>query len=237
MYAKLKNVIQRCCAKMPAVIMSYVKREPDKEKSALYNLFFENFKNIESLLINIDIKAYSQAGAVLRNALEQVAVLKLLNKKPELVSEYIKFSNLRLGMLREDAGVKQQANELFQKRKSEKCSFTYYLDFGWLEKLGETDVSIYRIMKLAGLEDFVEWKKFCNNFVHNTLSIIFYDQAGIQHNVESFIYISGILFDILMTDFHKLTGFEFCMDDVNYARAFKELFDVATVQMRAKKKM
>ena len=39
---------------------------------------------------------------MLRNALEQVAVLRLLNLRPQLVSEYSKFLNIRLGMLKED---------------------------------------------------------------------------------------------------------------------------------------
>lgn len=219
---------------MPKYILSYLEKEQDKKKSCLYDMFFENFKNVESVLMNIDIMAYSQAGAVLRNALEQVAILRLVSLRPQLVSEYSKFLNLRLGILKEDEESKRVANDLFARRKSEKSSFTYFMDFGWLESIGETDISIYKIMKLAGLKDFIEWKKFCNNFVHNTLSIIRYDSAGKQHNVESFIYISGILFDILMTDFHKLTGFNFVIDGTNYARIFKDLFNGATIQMKRK---
>lgn len=96
MYNKLKDTVKQGCELAPYAIFEYMDNDKDKLYSTYYQIFFNSFKNIELICHAIYIKAYTQAGALLRILIEQVSTLQLLLDNPNILYEYNKFAELKL---------------------------------------------------------------------------------------------------------------------------------------------
>lgn len=121
MYVKIKNIMKECCSKMDDIIITYASETKEANNLYFYDLFFENFKNIEAICNNIDIKAYSQACSTLRNAIEQVCILKVLYDNRNVLDSYKKFADLKLALIKDKEKYKNELEDLFKKRKIKKC--------------------------------------------------------------------------------------------------------------------
>ena len=223
MYIRLKNIIQYCCSGMPNVIFSYVKKNR-KKNMFIYELFFEGFKNIESVLTNIDIVAFSQAGAILRNTIEQFSILKVLIDHPEIVRTYNKFAKLRVQKAKNHPDAETKIEELYNNRKTKNCRKVFYLDFGWLEELDVKELKIESVLKLANFEDLIPWRDLCNNYVHNDVSFTQYHKETLNYYIESFIYICAFLFDHMVCMFHNMTKFDFYINGIEYSIVYLDLY-------------
>ena len=231
MYLKLKNILNEICKKMPYVIFYHIDNDEDKSNNTYYRLFFDNFKTIELICNAIDIKAYTQAGTLLRSLIEQVSTLQVLLENPSILDEYIKFAKLKLHLIIDKETTTQEVLKLKKDSKT-KSSFINFCDFGWLEKLGETNLSIDTIIKKANMGSLPIWRTYCNNFVHNSLSFLQLNNDGINYYVKNFIYISALLFDHLVCLFHNLNGFDFTFDNINYRGIFIKQYKYVTEKQK-----
>ena len=216
MYVKIKNIMKECCFKMDDIIIAYASEAKEVNKLYFYDLFLENFKNIEVICNNIDIKAYSQACSTLRNAIEQVCILKVLYDNRNVLDSYKKFADLKLGLINDKEKYENELEDLFKKRKIKNVSKRNYLDFGWLETLNVEKISIEEILKIANFEDLILWRRYLNEFVHKTISVMSFKDNGLIVLINKIIHITATLFDCLVCMFHNFTGFSFILDGIDY---------------------
>lgn len=216
MYVKIKNIMKECCSKMDDIIIAYASETKEANNLYFFDLFFENFKNIEVICNNIDIKAYSQACSTLRNAIEQVCILKVLYDNRNVLDSYKKFAALKLGLINDKEKYENVLEDLFKKRKIKNVSKRNYLDFGWLETLNVENISIEEFLKIVNFEDLVLWRRYLNEFVHKTISVMSFKDDGLIVLINKVIHITATLFDYLVCMFHNFTGFRFILDGINY---------------------
>lgn len=231
MYLRLKDILNEGCKKMPYAIFYFIDNDENKENNTYYRLFFDCFKNIELICHAIDIKAYTQAGTLLRSLIEQTSTLQVLLKNPSILNEYNRFSKLKLNLIMNKEKAKQDILNLKNSCKV-KCGFINFCDFGWLEKLGETNFSIDTIVKKAHIGSLPVWRTYCNNFVHNSLSFTQLNDKGINYYIKNFIYISALLYDHLLCLFHNLNGFDFVFENINYREIFINHYKYVTEQRK-----
>lgn len=142
---------------MPYAIFYFTDNTENKDDNTYYRLFFDCFKNIELICHAIDIKAYTQAGTLLRSLIEQVSTLQVLLENPSILDEYNRFSKLKLNLIMNKVGAKQNILDLKDLCKV-KCNFINFCDFGWLEGLGETNLTIDTIVKKANIGSLPVWR-------------------------------------------------------------------------------
>lgn len=197
----------------------------DKNSKYKYfnKLLFESFKNIESVLTSINLVAYSQATALLRKTIEQFAIVKTLFNHQSALDEYNKYSKVRLLKAINDPSADDLIAELTQGKNIEQKYLNSYLDYGWINKITTKRPCIDTILMLADIEDIKEWRNHCNNFVHNNLSYLSFDNDTVSYQIKTIIYFCAFMYDHLIHIIHKTTGFDFIINGTNYALLHKDL--------------
>ncbi len=231
MYIQLKNILNEICKKMPYTIFYYIDNDESNSNNTYYRLFFDNFKTIELICHAIDINAYTQAGTLLRSLIEQVSTLQVLLENSFILDEYNKFAKMKLNLIVDRKSTTQEFLKL-KKQSKTKSNFMNFCDFGWLENLGETNLSIDIIIKKAKIDSLATWRMYCNNFVHNSLSFTQLSDKVISYYIDNFIYICALLLDHLICLFHNLNGFDFTFDNINYREIFIKHYEYVTEQRK-----
>ncbi len=132
-------------------------------------LFFKQYKCLLSNLKSIDIlvgaNAVEDAFTIFRKYLETYFNIMCLINHPDLVPTYMKHNKYV-----SDKVVGNNKNEIKEIRANHPDG---YIEYGYIEKYIEEDgierYTIRMLAKVAGVEQFYEYYKKCNNFVHNNL--------------------------------------------------------------------
>ena len=71
------------------------------------------------------------------------------------------------------------------------------------------------------------WKNILNQFVHGSITL-----ANLTSNINGIVIVghdmirvAAMLMDVLMCSFHKESGFTFVINDINYRKIFKEMYE------------
>lgn len=234
-YDKLKTTLQTNCSLLEQGLFKLGYESRSDRMHGVYRLFFESFKGVEAVLKCIDITAYSQAATILRNAIEQVSIIKVLVDHQEVIDEYNDFAQRRFDLITEKPNALENFEEKFKNRLNKKSKKIEYLDFGWLEKLDPNKNSIEDIIELADFKDLISWRKYYNNFVHSSLSFTDLAIKGVRFLIENIIYISAVIYDHCVCMLHNLNGYNFYVNNINMAFNYIGAFEEITVRNRAKK--
>lgn len=233
-YFLLKDNISCVAHNMINQIYVDMKRFNKKEYDYYFSLVIEVFKGIEVCSNAIDITAYSQAGTLLRQLIEQVATARIISASKKNLKVYASFVD-------EKSVVVQTKDESALKEKFEKSNYALnggnyltYCSIGWLESLGE-EVSFDSFLRLADMVDLKQWRNFCNNFVHTNFFCTQFSQENIQYTVNEFIYLIAVLFDEICCSYHNLTNFNFVFDGVNMFEIFRKNYAQINQQRNGKK--
>lgn len=233
MYFKLLELIKNISRELQQEFFLDNNNKEYNIPNSFFVLTFEVSKGIELFCAAIEFQAFSQAASLLRQLLEQIAVIRVLEKYPNCREEYKHFCNLRLGVYQEDKNTKNELNNLYNQLNDKKLKRgkENFLELGWLMSISN-DYGIEILFQLSDINDLTKWRKFLNNFVHSNIFAI--QLIDIESYVEDFIYISAIICDILMCSYHNITGYCFDTNINSNREKFATLFNEITL-MRTRK--
>ena len=215
LHKELLRSMNQIATYMPEVIFQrYFDKFGDDNKYILA-MADDAFKSIDVFCYAIQHVALSQAASVLRQLLEQVSIVCLLVNHRDLLQPYIEHFKFR-----------QDNNQLPDKELIDVASEHYsiannksalkYLDYGWLCSEENIYYSEGALIKMAGFEDILSWRKtYLDKFVHASYTTTNLLIDGDFPIINPFIKIATKLFDHLCTSFHKLTDFDFVFDGVD----------------------
>ena len=195
----------------------------------LYSIYVESFNSIKDFCVLIGNGfLISQACSLLRMAIESTSIIRILEKYPQLLDEYIEHSKFRFSIKDE----KQQRDKIIE-HYSDKIILDRrraldYLDYGWISEVSK-DYGFHSLIRLAGFDKepdkLLPWIDTLNMWVHGTLvsiNVLNGDNAIIYAHV--LVDMAAKLLDILCCEFHNENKFDFKIDGVDYFSNFRKAY-------------
>lgn len=166
-----------------------------------------------------------QAGLLLRQLLEQVAISFILVQHPETLPKYKEHCKLRLewSSLKKGEQIVKIAEKFGVPDNPIALS---YLDYGWIGFNNIKKCNEDEMLKYAGFDDILPWRKmYLDKLAHTSFTSI--NLLGETKNfpiIKNFMEISCKLFDYLCVAFHNLTKFDFIIDNNRLFETFRNLY-------------
>lgn len=229
-YLHLKTVIQDCLNGLDLQIFVDMDKCKKKYCNTIFCLLFEIQKGLELSCKGIDIQAYSQVGALLRQLLEQIATIKALIDHQNCIEEYRKFWRIRFRMLQANSADDAELESLYKEKcisKKLQHGKQTFAEYGWILS-SEGDYGIETLMKMAGMADLVAWRSFFNNYVHNKISFTQYDCNGLITMTNELIYHIAIIFDLFLCCYYNYANFNFVINNIDFRKEFSYAYNEAS---------
>ncbi len=235
-YSELKDYVKAISQNM----FEQICRDMDKFENKQYNHYFalvnEIYKGFELCCNALEIQAYSQIGTLLRQLIEQVATAKIISADEKYLSAYALFAKAKMFALRnnnDNSKLEELRTKSNLPSNVKKKKFDFY-SYGWLEATGVTKIGAETLLELSDMSDLCDWRKFCNNFVHSSLTTMNYATIeGISHYTGKFVYIFAVLCDEISCNYYHLTGFDFVFNGVDlFSKFHKELANITEYRKR-----
>lgn len=213
-------------SQMSKVILVDYYDKLEKEDRYILAMFEDAYRSVIMFCLSIQNVAISQAGVLLRQLLEQTAICYILVTRPELKNDYVDHYKTRLELA--DLNKAKQIKKLATKYNiPNNLNALTFMDYGWIKFNDPRDCNEEGMLKYAGFEDIVSWKKqYLDKLAHSSfVSIGFVTEDNSFPIVNNFIEIACKLFDHLCVAFHNLTKFDFKFNDVDlFNSQFRELY-------------
>ena len=222
-YKNLLASMDRLCEIMPEIIyFNYF----DSNKY-LFTLYDESFKSIKGFCVLLGNGALvAQACAVLRMSIESISTIRILEKYPQLLNEYIEHWKFRFQIKEE----KKQRDLIYEHYKDkipslDKRRALDFLDYGWIMAVNP-DFGFHQLIKTAGFDEkpdnFYSWIDTLNMWVHGTVTSV-----NIMNGDDAIKYSHGLidiaakLLDIICCEFHNNTKISFVVNNFDYFNDFR----------------
>lgn len=206
------------------ILLDYFDKLGDDKKYVL-SMMIEAYQTVDVFCYAMQNTSLTQAGLLLRQLLEQVAISYILVEHPETLLKFIEHYKLRKEWINLKKG--EQIEKISEKYGvPDKPIALAYLDYGWIgfddiKKCNEDEMLIY-----AGFKDILPWRKmYLDKLAHTSFTST--DLLGEQNDfpiTRNFLEIACKLFDYLCVAFHNLTKFSFIFDNNNLFASFRLLY-------------
>ena len=207
----LSLMIDSCHSMPDYVFRHFVDRHKSVEEKCFYNLVADSFLTLYAFSKLMMENAWSQAFALLRVGIEQVAAVFVLCYNSKALLRYIELNKLKIKFVNT---VNDEEKKLFLKEQGiPKNRVNDYFDYGWISSFTE-DRSFGRkqLMELAKLEEFIiDVDESLNAFAHGSMSV--FQMSGDNWNVmKKYGRRASLtcckLYDFLCCSYHNLIGDE-----------------------------
>lgn len=228
-YLTLKEKVYLISNRMFPQICIDMDKFENKQFNYYFDLVNEIYRGLSLCCVAIDVQAYSQIGTLLRQLLEQVAIAKIIGEDEKALSAYRIFAKARHYYI-EHNNDDSQLKALFDKStlSKKKIKKMDYYTIGWLELIGETEITYEKLFELAQIKDLIDYRKYYNNYVHTSLTFMALTQEGIIAQNSEFIYTLAILLDIICCSYHKVTKFDFKFGEHRLFSEFRDYYSNIT---------
>lgn len=228
-YRQLKECIYSISIEMFPQICGDMDKIEDKRYNYYFILVNEIYKGLALCCTAIDIQAYFQIGTLLRQLFEQVATAKVIGEDENALSAYRTFAKARQYYL-VNGKDETQLNALLAQSKiaKKKLKKPDYFSIGWLELIGESDVTYEKLFDRAQISDLINWRKYCNNYVHTNITFMEYTQEDMIKQSNDFIYLMAILLDVICCSYHNVTKYDFNNHQENGFVGFRKIYSQIT---------
>lgn len=141
-----------------------------KEEKRFYNLIADSFLTLYSYCNLFFNHAWSQAFALLRVGLEQVAAVYILCNVDGAHDEYIKLYDLYLQYIELES---EEEKKSFKKENNIKDNINNYFDYSWISKFTmDHKYGRKQLLELARLDEFIrDIEESLNAFSHGSISV------------------------------------------------------------------
>lgn len=191
------------------------------ESKYILSVMLDAYKSVEVFCLAMQEIALVQAGALLRQLTEQVAISSILVERQELLPAYIDHHKFRAAIMNlEKEEQKRRISENYGVSMREAFSF---LDYGWIEK----GYNEKKMLMFASFDGIVGWKQaYLDKMVHCTITSTSLVGPNQDYPItKAFVQIASKLFDHLCVAFHNLTNFAFVFDgEDRFNGVFRELY-------------
>ena len=219
----LKNMDQISRHMREIIYLNYFDKLGNENKYLL-SMMSDAFRTVKILCFVIQDIAITQAGTLLRQFLEQVAISYILVEHHDLLPKYVEHYKLRDELVNYTGEERMRiASEKLS--VSPRCALAY-LDYGWIG-LSANASNETNMLKFAGFEDIIVWKKrYLDKMAHS--SFVSINLAGPDNDypiLTNFMEIAAKLFDYLCVAFHNLTHFGFVFDGEKLFEKFRDSYN------------
>ena len=228
-YLQLKEAIYCVSREMFRQICIDMDKSVNKQYNYYFTLVNEIYNGLALCCAAIDIQAYAQIGTLLRQLFEQVATAKIIGSDENALSAYRTFAKAKHYYVEHDND-ESELKKLYDQTKlnRKRIKPLDYYSLGWLELIGETEITYERLMTLAQIGELTEWRKYCNNFVHTNLTYMELTPVGMLKTNIEFIYILSVLFDVICCSYHNVTKFDFKFNGKSIFDEFRQIYTQIT---------
>lgn len=189
----------------------YLKQE--KIYKPIYNLFADSFLSIHSYTALMFDRCWSQAGAILRTAIEQISTLAVLVNDEQAMKDYLALDILKRQYYQTES--EEECKKFVKEHNLPKDDYSRkaYFDYSWIKSITKKSKFSYKdIVKEARLDEVLgDIDVVLNKFVHGKLTI--FDFAGPNDSWEVMKkygrranMICAKLFDFLCCSYKKFTN-------------------------------
>lgn len=218
----LKNMDQISQRMRDIIYLNYFDKLGNENKYLL-SMMSDAFQTAKILCYAIQDIAITQAGILLRQFLEQVAISYILVEHHDLLPKYVEHYKLRNELV--DYTGEERMQIVSEKLSvPPRCALSY-LDYGWIG-LSVNVSNETNMLKFAGFKDIIVWKKrYLDKMAHS--SFVSINLAGPDNDypiLTNFMEISAKLFDYLCVAFHNLTHFDFVFNGEKLFDRFRDSY-------------
>lgn len=208
---QMLSLIMNSSHTMPDYVFRYYvdfKKKP--EEKIFYNLIADSFLTLFSFCKLLFEKAWSQAFAILRMGIEQVATVFVITTKEGALEKYIELYDLKVQFF----NIESDDKKVFcESHNIPKNRFNDYFDYSWISSFtSDGKYGRNQLIELARLEEFlVDIEQSLNAFSHGSISV--FQMSGDNWNVmKRYARRASLtcckLYDFLCCAYHDLIGNE-----------------------------
>lgn len=209
---QMLSLIMDSSRQMPDYVFHYyVDSKKKPEEKVFYNLVADSFLTLFSYCILMFNYAWSQAFAVLRMGLEQVAAVFVLTTKQDALQKYINLYKLKVQFINIES--EDDKKEFLKANGIPKNRINEFFDYSWISSFtSDGKYGRNQLIELARLEEFlVDIEQSLNAFSHGSMSV--FQMSGDNWNVmKRYGRRASLtcckLYDFLCCSYHKLVGDE-----------------------------
>ncbi len=225
-YKKLLATMDDLTEQIPYVIFE----KYFKNNCYLYSVYYEAFSSIRAFCILLGNNALiAQSCMSLRMAIENTAIIKVLEMYPLLMDEFIEHCEFRFELKTERKFKEKIIEHYKEKIKLKNNNALNFLEYGWLRSIRK-DYGYRALLQTAGFDKqpskFLPWIDWLNLWVHGAIkgpNIILNVEDGIRY-VQVLIDIAAQLLEILCCNFHNTTKSTFIVNNINYYEKFYNVY-------------
>ena len=231
---ELLKTMDSIATEMPDIILlNYYDKMVNKNKYVL-SMFLDAYKTVDVMCYAYKNICISQTAMLLRQLLIQTTITTILTNHPELIDDYIKHYKFRIEteQLKKHEQIDAIAKEFGV--KADKFALSY-LDYGWIPFDVSNNCSEDGMIKYAGFEDILSWKKqYLDKFSHASYtSNDTIGKSGDFPILNNFMDIAAKLFDNLCVSFHNFTKFAFKFNGEDlFNNSFRPLYTEFLSEMK-----
>lgn len=207
------------------ILLNYYDKLGNDNKYCL-SMMIEAYQTMDVFCYAMQHASLTQAGLLLRQLLEQVAISFILVQHPETLPKYIEHFKLRLEWASLRKG--EQIDKIAEKYGVPNGPIALaYLDYGWIGFDNVKRCNEDEMLKYAGFDDILPWRKmYLDKLAHTSFtSNNLLGETNDFPISKNFLEIACKLFDYLCVAFHNLTNFSFIFDNKNLFDEFRKLYD------------
>lgn len=212
------------------IFKAYLKRNDEENYKPIFDLFADSYLSLHAYSTLMLENCWSQAGAVLRVAIEQIAALFILSNYDSTVPDFLSMNKLKAEYYHCENEIERKNLLKVKSINLNKIELVKYFDYGWISSVSPSTTRD-DLIRLSHLEEMLsDIKVILNPFAHGKLTI--FDFAGTDGTWSTMKkygkranMICGKLFDYFCCSLKKWTS-EDTVNEItsNYFLPFKNLY-------------
>lgn len=227
LYSISKILIERIDSKVDEANMLMLHQ--NNELFKLISIYLKEAMNsLNSTILLLSHRAYSQGLGTLRTLIEQVIIISTLANHPECLAAFKIHNELKVN--EEFKKNLKEIDKYLESKDINPSNMTLrskYIDYGWLDSIEEfkTDKSkkMYRVKsmaKLIGLSEYYEWYANWSNYVHSNFLLLDIDW---NHMVNIAVYQMSNLLLGMLDMYMWLTGYDFNYKSIDLNKYLQDM--------------
>ncbi len=202
-----------------------LKRRKHTDYLPILKLITEAMTSLESILVLISERAFSQAKTIYRLYLEQIIVAMSIIKNPNLINKYLEHQRL----------IERYANDtsdseilkLLEEKKIPARDVKSYLSYGWIEEidgfneLPKQRYSIKVMAKLCDVSNIYELYADATNYVHMNY---LYSEVDWLKEINKTIETLYATIIGIVNNYEKFSGYNFIYKNINLKNELFAIF-------------